>query len=64
MQQVLGQNRKVIAGRDNNILYLPLDGAPAGNAAAAPALPPVKAVTEPVESRPARDTRPERGEGR
>jgi membrane protease subunit HflK len=27
MQEVLGKNRKVLAGRDNNILYLPLEGA-------------------------------------
>ena len=64
MQQVLAQNRKVIAGRDNNVLYLPLDNSPATNAQPAPMLPAVKAVTEPASPRPERDLRPERGEGR
>lgn len=64
MQQVLGQNRKVISGRDNNILYLPLDGAAAGSAPAAPMLPAVKATPQPADTRPERETRPERSEGR
>jgi membrane protease subunit HflK len=65
MQQVLAQNRKVVAGRDNNILYLPLDGG-AGTSAAPPppTMPAVKAITEPPAPRVERDLRPERGEGR
>jgi membrane protease subunit HflK len=63
MQQVVGQNRKVIAGR-GNVLYLPMDGtAPTPGSAASPALPTmpaVKATTAP-ESEP---ERPERGTGR
>jgi membrane protease subunit HflK len=61
MQQVLSQNRKVIAGRDNNILYLPLDGAAAQPAPTAPMLPAVKAIA-PVE--PPREEREARGTGR
>lgn len=64
MQEVLAQNRKVVAGRDNNILYLPLDGASPGAAPAAPMLPAVKAVAEPAGARPERETRPDRNEGR
>jgi membrane protease subunit HflK len=64
MQQVLAQNRKVIAGRDNNVLYLPIENAPSGAAQQPPMLPPTKAVTEPASPRPERDLRPERGEGR
>jgi membrane protease subunit HflK len=64
MQQVLAQNRKVIAGRDNNILYLPMDGAPAGAAApVAPMVPAVKATTPSTESRPEREPRAEGREG-
>jgi membrane protease subunit HflK len=61
MQQVLAQNRKVIAGRDNNVLYLPLDGvgAPATAAAAAPLLPAVKSTAAPATARPEREPRPE-----
>jgi modulator of FtsH protease HflK len=64
MQEVLAQNRKVVAGRDNNILYLPLDGATPGAAPVAPMMPAVKAVAEPAEPRPERETRPDRNEGR
>jgi membrane protease subunit HflK len=64
MQEVLAQNRKVVAGRDNNILYLPLDGATPGAAPAAPMMPAVKAIAEPAEPRPERETRPDRNEGR
>jgi membrane protease subunit HflK len=61
MQQVLGQNRKVIAGR-GNVLYLPMDGAPApAPAATVPTLPSVKATVAPE---PERSERPERGTGR
>lgn len=60
MQQVLAANQKVMAGRNNNILYLPLNGAtaPAGAALPATQLPPVKA------SVPADEERPGRGLGR
>jgi membrane protease subunit HflK len=63
MQQVLSLNRKVIAERDNNILYLPMDGGASSPASAAPLLPAVRANTAPpaVESRPERAPR---GDGR
>lgn len=64
MQQVLSANQKVVAGRDNNILYLPLGaGAPTGSAAAAPIsqLPAVRASAADAEES---DTRPARGTGR
>jgi membrane protease subunit HflK len=67
MQQVLAQNRKVIAERDNNILYLPMDGSGSPAPAAAPLLPPVKATTvpAPVDTRPERESRTDgRAEGR
>jgi membrane protease subunit HflK len=65
MQQVLANNRKVVAGRDNNILYLPLDGAPAGAAppSAAPLLPSVRSTPAPAEARPEREARPDGREG-
>ena len=54
MQQVLSTNQKVMAGRDNNVLYLPMNGS--GAAGAQPpisTLPAVKAATtdstEPTE---------------
>jgi membrane protease subunit HflK len=61
MQQVLAANQKVIAGRNNNILYLPLNGAspPGGAALPATQLPPVKA-SGPVSG----DERPGRESGR
>jgi membrane protease subunit HflK len=60
MQHVLAQNRKVIAERDNNILYLPMEGAPTGGgspAGAAPLLPAVKSTPLPVDARPEREPR-------
>ena len=69
MQQVLASNQKVIAGRDNNVLYLPLNGAPASSAAMAPLsqLPSVRstpgtAAPGTTDSNP--DQRPARAEGR
>jgi modulator of FtsH protease HflK len=68
MQQVLATNQKVVASRDNNILYLPLGSqAPTGAAAAAPIsqLPAIKAsaaADDDNAARPARGTG--RGEGR
>jgi membrane protease subunit HflK len=61
MQQVLAANQKVIAGRNNNILYLPLNGAspPGGAALPATQLPPVKANGPAQE-----DERPGRALGR
>ena len=69
MQQVLATNQKVIAGRDNNILYLPLgQGAPNGAAAAAPMsqLPAVKAANggQATDDEDDAGTRPARGTGR
>jgi modulator of FtsH protease HflK len=67
MQQVLAANQRVVAGRDNNILYLPLgSGAPNGSAAAAPIsqLPSVKASADAADdtgTRPARSAGRERG---
>jgi len=60
MQQVLAANQKVLAGRNNNILYLPLNGAqaPANSVPPVTQLPPVKS------SAPANDERPERSDGR
>jgi len=65
MQQVVAGNQKVIAGRDNNILYLPL----ANGAAPAPLppvsqLPTVKATGEGTTDSDAAATRPARGTGR
>jgi membrane protease subunit HflK len=64
MQQVLANNQKVMSGRNNNILYLPLNGAsaPAGGAVPATQLPPVKA-NGPMsgEERPARESGREGG---
>jgi membrane protease subunit HflK len=62
MQQVLSNNQKVMAGRDNNILYLPMNG----SAAPAPLppltqLPSVKAGPAPAAAEP---ERPTRGSGR
>ena len=64
MQQVLASNQKVIAGRDNNILYLPLNGSGPNNA-----LPPVSQLPSVKSSAPAgagnpADERPARSEGR
>jgi membrane protease subunit HflK len=63
MQQVVGQNRKVIAGR-GNVLYLPMDGtAPTPGSAASPALPTMPAVKATTAPEPEPE-RPERGTGR
>jgi membrane protease subunit HflK len=60
MQQVLAANPKVMTGRNNNILYLPLNGA-----GAPPGGPPVTQLP-PVKSAPAPsdEERPARGAGR
>ena len=62
MQQVLSTNQKVMAGRDNNILYLPMTGG-AGQAPLPPLtqLPTVKATPAPAA---AETERPTRGSGR
>ena len=69
MQQVLASNQKVVAGRDNNILYLPIN---AGSAPVAPVtapltqlLPTVKS-TAPAAADASKDTpeRAERADGR
>ena len=61
MQQVLSTNQKVMAGRDNNILYLPMTGG-AGQAPLPPLtqLPSVKATPAPAA---AETERPTRGSG-
>jgi len=65
MQQVLSSNQKVLAGRDNNILYLPLNGATPPNA-----LPPLSQLPAVKSSAPADSgnnasgERPARAEGR
>jgi membrane protease subunit HflK len=62
MQQVLAANQKVLAGRNNNILYLPLNGAqaPAGGIAPTTQLPAVKSSASPAPD----DERPDRSAGR
>ncbi|MEO8161856.1 MAG: FtsH protease activity modulator HflK [Arenimonas sp.] len=61
MQQVLASNQKVLSGRNNNILYLPLNGASAPSAAApVTQLPSVKSTLPTA----ADDGRPARGAGR
>ncbi|HMB57156.1 MAG TPA: FtsH protease activity modulator HflK [Arenimonas sp.] len=65
MQAVLASNTKVLAGRDNNILYLPINAA--GGASSAPPvtkLPAVKAVSADPGADNAGDVRPERPTGR
>jgi membrane protease subunit HflK len=67
MQEVLSSNQKVMAGRDNNILYLPLgSGAPTGSAAAAPIsqLPSVRASAADAAADEGTGTRPARATGR
>lgn len=64
MQQVLSTNQKVLSGRDNNILYLPLNGS-----APPSALPPLSQLPSVKSSSPPEPTtnageRPARGEGR
>ncbi|KFN41355.1 FtsH protease activity modulator HflK [Arenimonas oryziterrae] len=65
MQAVLANNPKVLAGRDNNILYLPLNGAN-GTAPMPPVtqLPGVKATPDPADSNDAASLRPARPAGR
>jgi membrane protease subunit HflK len=64
MQQVLAGSRKVLSGRDNNVLYLPLDGS-AVPAAPPPVtqLPPVRPTTDATSAPATRSPRPARGEG-
>ncbi len=60
MQQVLAANQKVLAGRNNNILYLPLNGAQAPSA-----VPPTTQLPSVKSSAPsADDERPARATGR
>jgi membrane protease subunit HflK len=63
MQQVLAANQKVLSGRNNNILYLPLNGA----SAPASAMPPLTQLPSVKSSAPAAtddQERPARGAGR
>lgn len=62
MQQVLSTNQKVMAGRDNNILYLPLNGTPA--AGAQPPLSTLPAVKAAMSDSPQPAERPDRATGR
>jgi len=61
MQEVLASNQKVLSGRNNNILYLPLNGA-----AAPSALPPATQLPAVKSGAPAAsdEERPARGTGR
>ena len=61
MQEVLASNQKVLSGRNNNVLYLPLNGAAPAPGSGAPVtqLPPVKS-----SAGEAGDERPARGAGR
>lgn len=65
MQQVLSNNQKVMAGRDNNILYLPINGV---NPAVPPLtpLPSIKSSTpaEPSTNNESRNERTPRADGR
>jgi membrane protease subunit HflK len=69
MQEVLASNQKVIAGRDNNILYLPLSGAAAPSlpAKSVPALTQLLPTVKSSPSSASDDDNPERaprGDGR
>ena len=66
MQQVLSSNQKVVAGRDNNILYLPLNGSAPPNAAAVPCRSclRLKSSAPADSSSNATGERPARAEGR
>jgi len=61
MQQVLTSNQKVLAGRNNNILYLPLNGAQAPSA-----VPPMTQLPSVKSTAPASsdEERADRGTGR
>jgi membrane protease subunit HflK len=64
MQHVLEKNRKVLSGRDNNVLYLPMDGASPAGPAALPTMPAVKATTPvPQVEAPLREPRAAGREG-
>lgn len=69
MQDVLSASPKVVVGKGNNVLYLPLDrgapmpavaGTPALGTTAVPTLPVVSATAPASGSRPANDARPDR----
>ena len=66
MQQVLANNQKVLAGRDNNILYLPLNGsAPTSSVAPLSQLPSVRSsAPAPATNNNQADERPARADGR
>ena len=63
MQQVLSSNQKVLAGRDNNILYLPLNGA-TGAMPPLSQLPSVKSSPQGPSNEAGPDARPARADGR
>ncbi len=65
MQQVLSSNQKVLSGRDNNILYLPLNNAsPAGHLPPLSQLPSVKSSPQADSADTDPGTRPARADGR
>ena len=64
MQEVLSANPKVMAGRDNNILYLPLNGMNPTTGNAPAEAPLLRLPSVQVNPPPANDTRPDRADGR
>lgn len=67
MQDVMAKNQKVLSGRDNNVFYLPLNGAAPGSAPAAPLpnqLPTVKATAPAAPADDGREGRDAREGGR
>ena len=65
MQQVLAANQKVIASRNNNVFYLPLQGTGAPTTPPVSQLAPIRAAAAPAADTPASDgARPARGDGR
>ena len=64
MQDVLAKNPKVVAGRDGNVFYLPLNGSAPSAAPAAPLPAQLPAVKATPPAAPADDGRAGRGTGR
>ena len=62
MQEVLASNQKVIAERNNNILYLPLNGANPAAASAPTTMPAVKAAISAASNPNTQPERPARGD--
>jgi len=65
MQQVLAANQKVIASRNNNVFYLPLQGTGAPSTPPVSQLAPIRAAAPTAADAPASDdARPARADGR